>query len=78
MRTLVFTDVAADGMLAGPNFYATAAMCDAVHCDVIAAGGVGNVDDVRRLRRLAKPNLVGVIVGKALYDGQIQLANIIE
>jgi phosphoribosylformimino-5-aminoimidazole carboxamide ribotide isomerase len=78
VRTIVFTDIAADGMMIGPNFYAIAAICDAARCDVIASGGVGNADDVRRLRRMDKPNLVGVIIGKALYDGRVSLAAINE
>jgi phosphoribosylformimino-5-aminoimidazole carboxamide ribotide isomerase len=46
-----------------------------VTCNVVASGGIGSVDDVIRLRRLAEqlPNLVGVVIGKALYDGRIDL-----
>ena len=74
---IVFTDVSTDGMLAGPNYDAVAKMCAAVTCNVIASGGVSHLDDVRRLQRLAeeqpRKNLVGVIIGKALYDGRISL-----
>ena len=74
---IVFTDVHTDGMLVGPNYEAIGAMCGAVTCNVIASGGVSKPDDVRRLQRLAeeqpKKNLVGVIIGKALYAGRIDL-----
>ena len=77
VMSIVFTDVSTDGTLAGPNYEAIAAMCGAVTCNVIASGGVSKPNDVRRLQRLAeeqpKKNLVGVIIGKALYDGRIDL-----
>jgi phosphoribosylformimino-5-aminoimidazole carboxamide ribotide isomerase len=73
---LIFTDVATDGMLAGPNYPALAGVCDAADCLVIASGGVGGYDHIRRLRALAQQyeNLTGVIIGKALYDGRLTLA----
>jgi phosphoribosylformimino-5-aminoimidazole carboxamide ribotide isomerase len=76
--TIIFTDVSTDGMLTGPNFDAIGAMCAAVRCDVIASGGVASVADVRRLQLLAgdQPNLAGVIIGKALYDGRIDLRHL--
>ena len=78
VMSIVFTDVSTDGMLAGPNYEAIAAMCGAVTCNVIASGGVAKPDDVHRLQRLAeeqpKKNLVGVVIGKALYDGRVNLS----
>jgi len=77
VANIIFTDVSTDGMLAGPNYEAIRAMCGAVSCNVIASGGVSGMEDVERLRRLAegqeKSNLVGVIIGKALYDGRVEL-----
>lgn len=75
---IIFTDVATDGMLSGPNYFAVAAMCDAVKCFVIASGGVGSADHVRRLQRVAEQheNLTGVIIGKALYDGRVDLRHL--
>ena len=73
-RTLVITDTATDGMLQGTNTQAIAEICDAVTCDVIASGGVSSPDDVKELRALNKKNLIGAIVGKALYDGKTTLA----
>jgi phosphoribosylformimino-5-aminoimidazole carboxamide ribotide isomerase len=75
VMNIIFTDVATDGMLAGPNYAAIAGLCDAVTCNIVASGGVGSLEHVRRLQRVADqhPNLVGVIIGKALYDGRIDL-----
>jgi phosphoribosylformimino-5-aminoimidazole carboxamide ribotide isomerase len=75
VRTIIFTDVATDGMLSGPNYTAIAGVCAAVDCDVIASGGVSGPGDVAQLRELAKrcPNLTGVIIGRALYAGRIDL-----
>lgn len=82
VQNLVFTDVTTDGMLTGPNYLATAALCNAVSCNVIASGGVSCIADVRRLQRVAadvpRHNLTGVIIGKALYDGRIDLRQLVE
>ena len=71
VRTIIYTDTATDGMLRGPNFAGNAELCNAVgpDCQVIASGGITTADDIRRLRALGKPNLIGAIVGKALYEG---------
>jgi phosphoribosylformimino-5-aminoimidazole carboxamide ribonucleotide (ProFAR) isomerase len=60
-------------MLQGTNTKAIAEICDAVKCNVIASGGVSSPADVKALRALRKPNLIGAIVGKALYDGKTTL-----
>lgn len=77
VATIIFTDVSTDGMLSGPNYFAIRAMAEAVGCRVIASGGVGSLADVERLyrvaRELTRPTLAGVIVGKALYDGRLDL-----
>ncbi len=75
VQHIIFTDVSTDGMLTGPNYFAIAAVCDEVKCFVIASGGVGSADHVRRLQRVAEQheNLTGVIIGKALYDGRVDL-----
>ncbi len=72
---IIFTDIASDGMLTGPNYAALRGMCAAVKCFVIASGGVSGLGDVRQLESMTKecPNLTGVIIGKALYDGRIDL-----
>ena len=74
VRTIIFTDVTADGMLTGPRTDSLVALLGVVSCDVIASGGVGSLDDIRTLRRYEGDGLTGVIIGKALYTGDIKLA----
>jgi phosphoribosylformimino-5-aminoimidazole carboxamide ribotide isomerase len=69
--TIIYTDIATDGMLQGPNFADTQRMLDAISCQLIASGGVGSAADVQRLAQM--PGLYGCIVGKALYDGKVRL-----
>jgi phosphoribosylformimino-5-aminoimidazole carboxamide ribotide isomerase len=72
--TIIYTDIATDGMLTGPNFPETEKMLAALRCQLIASGGVSSADDVRRLGGL--PGLYGCIIGKALYDGALTLAEV--
>ena len=75
VKTIIYTDTATDGMLGGPNLAQMAAICDAApSCDITASGGVSSVQDVKNLIALGKPNLRAAIVGKALYDGRVTLA----
>ncbi|MCL1887406.1 MAG: 1-(5-phosphoribosyl)-5-[(5-phosphoribosylamino)methylideneamino]imidazole-4-carboxamide isomerase [Kiritimatiellaeota bacterium] len=75
--TLIHTDTATDGMLAGPNLAALDAVCAAAPgCPVIASGGVSSAAHVRALSGLRRANLFGAIVGKALYDGKTTLAEL--
>jgi phosphoribosylformimino-5-aminoimidazole carboxamide ribotide isomerase len=72
--TIIYTDIATDGMLEGPNFAETQRMLDALDCQLIASGGVSSADDVRRLSQM--PGLYGCIIGKALYDGKVHLSEL--
>ncbi len=73
---IVYTDIHRDGMLAGPNLEATAELARAVPgVPVIASGGVGSLDDIARL---ARAGLAGCIVGRALYEGRIDMPAAIE
>jgi phosphoribosylformimino-5-aminoimidazole carboxamide ribotide isomerase len=74
LAALVYTDISRDGMLEGPNVEALAEMASAVPIPVIASGGVTSADDVRRLTRLG---LAGCIIGRALYEGRINLREVI-
>lgn len=79
LRWIIHTDVATDGAMKGPNLEAQKKMADAVpECQVIASGGVTRENDVDDLRSLATdhPNLEGVIIGKALYEGTVHLQNL--
>ena len=69
----VVTDVARDGMLAGPNLDLLALVCDRTASPVIASGGVSGLDDVRAIRALVPLGVDGAIVGKALYAGVFTL-----
>ncbi len=72
-RLVIYTDIARDGVLEGPNVEATKEMLDSTNLAVIASGGVSSVADVRRLSDLHNWRLDGVIIGKALYEGLFQI-----
>jgi phosphoribosylformimino-5-aminoimidazole carboxamide ribotide isomerase len=72
IAAIIYTDIARDGMLAGPNLEAMQEMNDAVGLDVIASGGVTNAGDVRNL---AKIGMAGCIIGRALYEGTLTLSD---
>ncbi len=78
VATIIYTDIARDGMLGGVNVEATLALADCVSAPVIASGGVGGAEDLRRLRRLGEGRIEGVIVGRALYDGRVDAGEAIE
>lgn len=69
--TIIYTDIATDGMLSGPNFAETKTMLDLLDCRLIASGGVSKAEDVFRLAQLE--GLYGVIIGKSLYDRTLTL-----
>jgi len=76
---IIYTDIATDGMLSGPNLKAVSALCEHVpSCKIIASGGVSCADDIRALCSLGKKNLEGAIVGKALYDGRVSMAELLD
>lgn len=71
IAAVIYTDIAKDGMMAGPNVAAMAEMQHATHFPVIASGGVTTADDVRRL---AEIGVAGCIIGRALYEGSLTIA----
>lgn len=70
---IVFTDIQRDGMQVGPNIAETRKLAASVQIPVIASGGVGTLEDVRRLMALEPVGVTGVITGKALYSGSLRL-----
>src|SRR5881628_1474584 len=70
---VIYTDISRDGVLAGPNVQATEEMLESTELVVIASGGVSSLADVRRLSELDHKRLEGVIIGKALYEGHVQI-----
>ncbi|NLS96928.1 MAG: 1-(5-phosphoribosyl)-5-[(5-phosphoribosylamino)methylideneamino]imidazole-4-carboxamide isomerase [Planctomycetaceae bacterium] len=75
IAAIVYTDIATDGMMAGPNVEAMAEMQRSVDVPVVASGGVTTVDDVRRL---AEAGMAGCIIGRALYEGTIDLKEALQ
>ena len=75
VRTIVYTDIATDGMLSGPSYGQLAALQQAVDCRIVASGGVTTLDDVKRLRDMG---LYGAIIGKAYYAGTLDLAEAVK
>lgn len=75
VKRFIYTDIATDGMLKGPNLSAISLLCEKIpEAKIIASGGVSSIEDILRLQALGKENLEGVIVGKALYEGKISLS----
>ena len=75
LAAILYTDVAKDGMLQGPNIEQTRAIAEAGKVPVIASGGVGSIEHIRQLRQLP---IWGVIVGRSLYEGKVDLAEAIR
>ena len=78
VAAIIHTDISRDGMQTGPNFEATAKLAAAVEIPVIASGGVGSEEDVRAAVRHAEDGISGLIVGRALYTGAVDLARALE
>ena len=75
---LIFTDINRDGMKQSPNFEETSKIADIANCPVIISGGVSSIDDVKKAKKLNNKNIEGIIVGKAIYDGDIKLDELVK
>ena len=73
---LIYTDINRDGMKQGPNFEETLKVAELSNCPVVVSGGVSSIDDIRKAKSLK--NIEGIIVGKAIYDGDIKLAELVK
>ncbi len=78
VQQLIYTDISRDGMLSGPNFQQLEELIKAISIPVIASGGVTTMDDIKKLLSLAPHGLNGIIIGKALYEGTINLKEAIN
>lgn len=78
VAALLFTDVGRDGLLKGCNVEATVSLAKAVSIPVIASGGVAGIEDIHALRPHVEGGVTGVITGRALYDGRLDLAEAIR
>lgn len=74
VSSIVYTDISRDGMMQGVNIDATVEMAKASGLKVIASGGVTNMDDIRALQDVADAGILGAITGRAIYEGQLDLA----
>ncbi|WP_078378950.1 1-(5-phosphoribosyl)-5-[(5-phosphoribosylamino)methylideneamino]imidazole-4-carboxamide isomerase [Sutcliffiella halmapala] len=77
-RTFIFTDIATDGMLSGPNVQATVELARVTGAAVIASGGVSSMEDLQVLQEYAGQGVSGAIVGKAIYTDKISLASALK
>ena len=75
---LIYTDIDQDGMKQGPNFEETSRVADTSNCPVIISGGVSSIDDIKKAKELNNKNIEGIIVGKAIYDGDINLDKLVK
>jgi len=75
---LIYTDINRDGMKQSPNFEETAKVADTSNCPVIISGGVSSIEDIKKAKELNNKNIEGIIVGKAIYDGDIKLEELAE
>ncbi len=75
VKTIVYTDIAKDGMMEGPNFDIYNTIREQSNIDVIASGGVSSIDNVKKLSEM---NMYGAIIGKALYTNDIKLKDALE
>jgi len=74
---LIYTDINRDGTKQSPNFEETSKVADISNCPVIISGGVSSIDDIKKAKSLNN-NIEGIIVGKAIYDGDIKLEELVR
>ena len=75
---LIYTDINRDGMKQSPNFEETVKVANISKCPVVISGGVASIDDVKKAKELSNKNIEGIIVGKAIYDGDIKLEELVK
>jgi len=75
---LIYTDINRDGMKQSPNFEETSKVANMSNCPVIISGGVSSIDDIKKAKELNNKNIEGIIVGKAIYDGDIELEELVK
>lgn len=75
VNTVIYTDISKDGMMCGPNIESTKDLIEKTGMDVIASGGVSKMEDIENVNNI---NAAGVIIGKALYNGALELKEVID
>jgi phosphoribosylformimino-5-aminoimidazole carboxamide ribotide isomerase len=76
IAAIIYTDIAKDGMMAGPNFERTKELADSVNVPVIASGGINTIEDIEKLKALG--GIEAAIIGRALYEGTLTIADAIK
>ena len=74
VEAIIYTDISRDGMMQGVNVEATVKMASEISTPVIASGGISTLDDIKALRVVKEEGIMGAIIGRALYEGSIDLA----
>ena len=75
---IIFTDINRDGMKTSPNYEATIKIAEISNCPVVISGGVSSINDIRKAKELNNKRIEGIIVGKAIYDGDIKLDELVK
>ena len=75
---LIYTDINRDGTKESPNFEETIKIADVSNCPVIISGGVSSMKDIKKAKKLNNKNIEGIIIGKAIYDGDIKLDELVK
>lgn len=77
VSAIIYTDIARDGTMSGPNIEQTQKLAQEVNIDVIASGGIANDDDINNIKSLKKDGVIGAIVGRALYEKKLNIKNLL-
>ena len=75
---IIFTDINRDGMKTSPNYEATIKIAEISNCPVVISGGVSSINDIKKAKELNNKKIEGIIVGKAIYDGDIKLDELVK
>ena len=75
---IIFTDINKDGMKISPNYEATTNIAKISNCPVVISGGVSSINDIKKAKELNNKKIEGIIVGKAIYDGDIKLEELVK
>ena len=75
---IIFTDINRDGMKTSPNYEATIKIAEISNCPIFISGGVSSINDIQKAKELNNKRIEGIIVGKAIYDGDIKLDELVK
>ena len=75
---IIFTDINRDGMKTSPNYEASIKIAEISNCPIVVSGGVSSINDIKKVKELNNKKIEGIIVGKAIYDGDIKLDELVK